>query len=69
MYEATQQKMEMLRRAGYTVIEKWEGEFAKDKKTDKTLQDFSKSFELVEPLNPPSRRMAFVLWTLYLQSS
>ena len=52
VYEATQRKTEILRRAGYTVIEKWECEFNEDKKTDPQLQDFLKTFEFVEPLNP-----------------
>ena len=34
------------------VIEKWECQFENEKKTDKQLQDFLKTFELVEPLNP-----------------
>ena len=52
VYEATQRKMEMLRRAGYTVIEKWEYELAEDKKTDQPLQEFLKTVDMVEPLNP-----------------
>lgn len=52
VYEATQRKTEMLRRAGYTVIEKWECAFNKDKKTDPQLQEFFKTSEFVEPLNP-----------------
>ena len=52
VYEATWKKTEQLRQAGYTVIEKWECQFENEKKTDKQLQDFLKTFELVEPLNP-----------------
>ena len=52
IYEATRKKTEQLRQAGYTVIEKWERQFENEKKTDKQLQDFLKTFELVESLNP-----------------
>lgn len=51
-FKNTQRKTEMLRRAGYTVIEKWECAFNKDKKTDPQLQEFFKTSEFVEPLNP-----------------
>ena len=34
------------------MIEKWECAFNKDKKTDLQLQEFLKTFQLVEPLNP-----------------
>ena len=40
VYEARQRKLEMLRQAGCTVIEKWESEFVEDKKTDQPLQEF-----------------------------
>ena len=52
IYEATCKKTEKLRQAGYTVIEKWECQFENEKKTDKQLEDFLKTFELVESLNP-----------------
>ena len=52
IYEATCKKTEQLRQAGYTVIDKWECQFENEKKTDKQLQDFLKTFELVESLNP-----------------
>lgn len=50
--EATKRKTEILRQAGYTIIEKWECEFNKDKKTDLSLQEFLKTYEFVAPLNP-----------------
>ena len=34
------------------MIEKWECQFENEKKTDKQLQDFLKTFDLAEPLNP-----------------
>ena len=52
VYEATCKKTQILRQSGYTVIEKWECEFENEKKTDQQLQDFLKSFDLVDPLNP-----------------
>ena len=33
-------------------VERWERQFKNEKKTDKQLQDFLKTFELVESLNP-----------------
>ena len=51
-YEATLKKTAILGAAGYTVIEKWECQFENEKKADKQLQDFLKTFELVESLNP-----------------
>ena len=52
VYEATCRKTRQLQQAGYKVIEKWECAFNKDKKTDLQLQEFLKTFQLVEPLNP-----------------
>ena len=52
VYDATLKKTAMLRQAGYTLIEKWECEFKKDKATDANLQAFLQDLELVPPLNP-----------------
>lgn len=52
VYEATERKTEMLRRAGYQVVGKWECEFKEEKKTDAQLKAFLESFELVTPLEP-----------------
>ena len=40
------------RQAGYTVVEKWECFFKKEKKTDPELQAFLQELEMVPPLNP-----------------
>ena len=52
VYEATCLNTAILRDAGYTVIEKWGCDFAQQKKTDRELQTFLESFELVPPLEP-----------------
>ena len=52
VYEAGCRKTRQLQQAGYTVIEKWECAFNKDKKTDLQLREFLKTFQLDEPLNP-----------------
>ena len=52
VYDATLKKGAMLRQAGYTLVEKWECEFKKDKATDANLQAFLQDLELVPPLNP-----------------
>ena len=52
IYEDTCKKTQKLRQAGYTVIEKWEHDFEVDKKTNPTLIEFLKTFDLVDPLNP-----------------
>ena len=52
IYEATCKKTQKLRQAGYTVIEKWEHDFEIEKKTNPTLMEFLKTFQLSEPLNP-----------------
>ena len=52
IFEATCKKTQKLRQAGYTVIEKWEHDFEVDKKTNPTLIEFLKTFNLSDPLNP-----------------
>ena len=52
IFEATCQKTQKLRQAGYTVIEKWEHDFEIEKETNSTLIEFLKTFSLSEPLNP-----------------
>lgn len=52
VYDETLKKASMLRQAGYTLIEKWECEFKKDKASDANLQAFLQDLELVPPLNP-----------------
>ena len=45
VYEATLRKSKMLRRAGYTIVGKWECEFENDQKTDPQIQEFLKTLE------------------------
>ena len=52
IYEATCKKTQQLRNAGYNVIEKWEHDFEREKKTDPALIEFLNTFLLAEPLNP-----------------
>ena len=52
IYEATCKRAQKLRQPGYTVIEKWEHEFKVYKKTNPTVIEFLKTFDLVDPLNP-----------------
>ena len=52
IFEATCKKTQKLRQAGYTVIEKWDHDFEVDKKTNPTLIEFLKTFNLSDPLNP-----------------
>ena len=52
VYEATLKKTAILRDAGYTVIEMWGCDFAKQKETDPELAEFLEKFEFVPPLEP-----------------
>ena len=52
IFEATRQKTQKLRQAGYTVSEKWEHDFEIEKKSNPTVMEFLKTFSLSEPLNP-----------------
>ena len=52
VYQATLKKGAMLRQAGYMVVEQWECDFKKDKKTNPELQAFQQELEMVPPLNP-----------------
>ena len=52
VFEATLKKTVLLRDAGYTVVEKWGCDFAKDQKTDPELKTFLEQFETVTPLEP-----------------
>ena len=49
VYYATERKAAMLRQAGYQVIEKWECDFNRDKKTDPQLKSFLQDLEMVPP--------------------
>ena len=52
VYEATLKKTAILRDAGYTVIEMWGCDFARQKETDPELAKFLENFEFVPPLEP-----------------
>ena len=52
VYEATLKKTAILRDAGYTVIEMWGCDFAKQKETNPELTEFLEKFEFVPPLEP-----------------
>lgn len=52
VYEVTLRKTQMLSAAGYTVVEKWECEYQKDKKTNADLKAFLSQYEAVLPLEP-----------------
>lgn len=52
LLEKTLQTTAKLRVMGYTVIEKWEHEFKKQKEEDADLQRFLKSHELMDRLKP-----------------
>ena len=52
MYELTQKKTEVLRKAGYTVKVEWECNFKRKLETDPELQDMIKDLEWTAPLNP-----------------
>ncbi|CAH3187981.1 unnamed protein product [Porites lobata] len=52
MYELTQKKTEVLRKAGYTVKVEWECNFKRKLVNDPTLQDMIKDLEWTAPLNP-----------------
>ena len=52
VYEATLKKTALLRDAGYTVIEMWGCDFARQKQTDPELAEFLANFEFVPPLEP-----------------
>ena len=52
VYEATLNKVDALKAAGYRVVVKWECEFVKEKTTDAALIAFLQTFSLVTPLEP-----------------
>ena len=52
MYQLTQRKTEMLRKAGYTVKVEWECIFKQKLANDPVLQDMVKKLEWSAPLNP-----------------
>ena len=52
VYEATVRKVQMLRAAGYTVVEMWECEYQEEKKTNAALKAFLSQYEAVPPLEP-----------------
>ena len=52
MLQATQRKTELLREAGYTVIEKWECDFRKELSRNSELKTIVKKMSWVTPLEP-----------------
>ncbi|KAG8188728.1 hypothetical protein JTE90_023073 [Oedothorax gibbosus] len=52
LFRQTAEMTEKPRTAGYQVLEKWEHEFQKDKKSDPQLKPFLESHELQDRLNP-----------------
>src|SRR5271170_7216804 len=51
-YDDTTCKVKLLQKLGYTVIEKWECDFYRDKINNKVLEEFCKKQDLYKPLNP-----------------
>ena len=51
-YQGTQRKIELLKEAGYHVIEKWECDFKKELKENKKLQEKVNTMSWVTPLDP-----------------
>lgn len=52
VYEATVRIVQMLRAAGYTLVEMWECEYQEEKKTNAALKAFLSQYEAVPPLEP-----------------
>ena len=52
MFQTTKGKTELLRAAGYTVIEMWECAFKKELKQNEELKDLVKNKSWVSPLDP-----------------
>ena len=52
IYQATQRKTELLKQAGYNVVEKWECDFRKELKQNEALQENIEKMSWVSPLNP-----------------
>ena len=52
LYQATQRKTELLKQAGYNVVEKWECDFRKELKQNEALQENIEKTSWVSPLNP-----------------
>ena len=52
LYQATQRKTDLLKQAGYNVVEKWECDFRKELKQNEALQENIEKMSRVSPLNP-----------------
>ena len=52
IFQVTQRKTELLKQAGYTVIEQWECDFRKEMKQNETLQEQIEKMSWVSPLEP-----------------
>ena len=52
VYEATCNKINLIKDLGYVVIEQWERDWDRKVKTDLGLQEFLSTLNLVHPLNP-----------------
>lgn len=60
VWETTQDKIKQLKTIGLNVIEMWECEWEKKKKTQPEVEEFVKQLEFVSPLNPRC-----VFWRTY----
>ena len=52
VYESTRNKLAALRASGFTVVEKWECQYVKERKTNPQLKAFAESNQLVTLLEP-----------------
>ena len=52
IFQVTQRKTELLKQAGYIVVEKWECDFRKEMKQNETLQEQIEKMLWVSPLEP-----------------
>ena len=52
IFQVTQRKTELLKQAGYTVIEQWECDFRKEMKQNEILQEQIEKMSWVSPLEP-----------------
>ena len=52
LFQVTERKTELLKQAGYNVMEQWECDFRKELKQNETLQEKIEKMSWVSPLNP-----------------
>ena len=52
LYKDTVRKVNYLKKRGFEVVQKWEGELTKELEEDEEMKQFFEEYEIIDPLQP-----------------